>query len=451
MNPTFLRWLVPFVVSGAALAAPQDSPAAEPEWWNTFRGPDGNCVSHTGNPPIEWSEDKNVKWKVPLPGLGSSSPIVWGDRVYVTTAIETDREGEAQPERPTRRPGRRGGRGNAPAKVYEFAVLAFDREDGDLVWQTKVNECVPHEGHHPTASFASNSPLTDGKLLWAFFGSRGLHCLDLDGEVLWSKDLGQMRTKNRFGEGASPALYHGTLIVPWDHEGDSRLYAFDARTGKERWHVDRDESTSWSSPVVVEVGKRAQIVVAATEASRSYDFETGKLVWECSGMTNFCVPTPPHADGLLYLMSGFSGAVLQAVRLEGAKGDIEGTEHIAWTHGKSTSYTPSALLQDGLLYFCRVNSGILSCLDAATGEVCYEDERLQGLRDVYSSPVGAAGRVYVTSRQGVTKVIQAGREFKELATNELDDGFDATAAIVGDEMYLRGMKNLYCLAEQQDG
>jgi len=447
MMRTFLPLLVPFLAAAPALAAPQ-SPAAEAGSWSNFRGPEGNGISRTAKPPIEWSEDKNVRWKVALPGLGCSSPIVRGNRVYVTTAIATDRDGQAEPaEAPAGgREGRRG-RGNPPSKVHEFVVFAFDRKDGSTVWQTKLAEAVPHEGHHGTASFASSSPVTDGERLWVSFGSRGLYCLDLQGKVLWQQDLGRMRMRNAFGEGSSPALHDNLLVVNCDQEGKSFLAAFDAKSGKERWRTERDERSSWSTPAVVEVGGKPQIVVAATKASRGYDLKTGKLIWQLAGMTDYCVPTPPSADGLVYLMSGYSGAALQAVRLQGATGDLAGSKHVVWEHKKSTGYTPSALLYDGLLYFCRVNSAVLSCLDAKTGAPCFEDVRLQGLREVYASPVGADGRVYITSREGVTRVIAHGREYKELATNTLDDRVDATLALVDDEIFLRGSKTLYCIGE----
>jgi outer membrane protein assembly factor BamB len=450
----------------ATKAAPQD-PAAPPKkkageppqdravTWSNWRGPSGTGAA-PGKPPTEWSEERNVRWKTPLPGLGSSSPVAWGDRVYVTTAVETDEQGAAptQPAEPPREGGRRGGRrggfggGGAPlTTLHEFAVLAIDRADGKVVWQTTVAKTVPHERGHATGSQASNSPLTDGQRIYAFFGSRGLHCLDMDGKVQWSKEFGQMRTRNGFGEGASPALHQGRLIVNWDHEGDSFITALDASSGKELWRTARDEQTTWGTPIVVPVDGRDQVIITGTGASRGYDFETGKEIWRCGGMTANCIPTPIHDDGVVYLMSGFRGNALQAIKLAGAKGDITDSAHVLWSYNRNTSYVPSALLYGDFLYFLRTNSGVLTCLDAETGEVQYEGQRL-GIREVYSSPVGADGRVYVTSRDGITKVVRLGTEYEELATNQLDDGFDATAAIVGDEIYLRGRKSLYCIAER---
>lgn len=453
------------IVRGDAVDAAGKQEAAKPSksgepiaQWASWRGVDGTGVAANANPPIEWSEEKNVRWKVALPGLGHSSPIVFGDRVYVTTAIETDQQGEAvaeeappEAEQPGGRRGRRGGGrrgfgGARPTKIHEFVVLALDRQDGSVVWQTTVKEAVPHEGGHADATQASNSPLTDGEHIFASFGSRGIHCLDMTGKTIWSKDYGQMRTANGFGEGASPALHGDTLVVNWDHEGDSFIVALDKRTGAERWRKPRDERTSWSTPLVVPVDGRPQVIVNATGASRAYDLETGDVVWSLGGMTPNCIPSPACADGVVYLMSGFRGNALQAIRLAGAKGDLADSDNVLWRHNEGTSYVPSQLVYDGFLYFLRTNSGVLSCLDAKTGKVHYEGEKL-GFKMIYASPVGAAGRVYLTSRDGVTKVIKLGATYEELATNTLDDGFDASAAIVGDTLLLRGRKSLYCIGE----
>ncbi|MAE75932.1 MAG: hypothetical protein CMJ85_03565 [Planctomycetes bacterium] len=439
--------LCSLVLTGVVLtrAAAQDSPS-----WTGWRGPLGTGVAPGGNPPTEWGEDKNIRWKVAVPGNGHSTPIILGDRIYLTAAIATDRTPGDAGEEQAQGNARRGGFMNrrSPTKVHEFIVVALDRKDGKLVWRTKVTEAVPHEAGHRTASQASNSPLTDGERIYAYFGSRGIHCLDMQGKVQWSKQLGKMRTAAGFGEGSSPALYGDTLVVNWDHEGDSFVVAFDTRTGKERWRTPRDERTSWSTPLIVEVSGKPQVIISASYLTRAYDLETGKVVWACEGLTGNCIPTPMHANGIVYVMSGFRGFALQAIKLEGSEGDIDFSEQIKWTHNAGTPYTPSGLVHDGLLYFLRSNNAILSCLDAKTGKVHYEGQRLRGMRTVYASLVGAGGRVYVTSRGGTTKVIKLGAEFEELASNDLEDTFDASAAIVGDELYLRGKEHLYCIARQ---
>lgn len=414
----------------------------QPEtYWPQWRGPTGNGVAPHADPPTEWSETENVAWKIELPGRGSSTPVVWGDRLYVTTAIPVgDGPARADAADPP-------GAGQGPPRVVpatraqRFTVLAIERETGKTVWQTVVREELPHEGTHVAGTFASASPITDGERLWAFFGSRGLYCLDLEGRVLWERDFGDMQTHLSFGEGASPALDGDVIVVPWDHSGDSFIVALDKRSGNELWRAERDELTAWATPLVVEHEGAAQVVTSATNRVRSYELTTGKLLWQSSGMTRNVIPSPVAAAGLVYVASGFRGSALQAIRLGAARGDIDGTEAIVWAMDRDTPYTPSPVLYRGTLYFLKVNSNILSAVDAASGTVHYQ-ERLEGLGDVFSSPVAAAGRVYVTDRRGRTAVLADGPSLKILAVNALDDEFDASAAIVGDEIYLRG-RNLY--------
>lgn len=453
MKHSLLSLVVVLLIPGAVPAAPQQPKNASSNegHWNNWRGPLGNGLAPDCNPPTEWSEEKNIRWKIEIPGTGCSSPIVWEDRLYVTTAVPLGKS-VAQPEEGDRggRRGRRGrGRGQRLQVEHEFMVLAIDRKDGKVVWKKTVKKTKPHEGTHQTASQCSSSPVTDGEHIFAFFGSRGLHCLDMKGNVKWSKDLGTMRTRNQFGEGASPALHGDRLIINWDHEGDSWIAAIQKKDGKQIWKKDRDEVTTWCTPLITPVGGKPQVIVTASGASRGYDLETGKEIWSCRGMVANCIPTPIHVGDLVYLMSGHRGSSLQAVKVNGAKGDItESKKHVVWEYGRGTSYTPTGLVHDGRIYFLRRNEGVLTCLDAATGKVHYEGQRL-GLRSVYSSLIGAGGRIYITSREGVTKVVRPGNEYKEIATNRLDDTIDATAAIVGDELYLRGRKHLYCIAQGQ--
>ena len=455
MRPFSLCCLASFLLVDAAIALPQDEPSiktsvstVDAQHWSSWRGPLGTGSAASGSPPTQWAEKteqgpaKNIAWKVEVPGLGSSSPIVWQDRIYLTTAIETDRSGastavEAHDTRALA----------PPTVVWEFAVLALNRKDGSVCWSTTVTEAVPHEGAHRTNSHASGSPVTDGEHIYASFGSRGVYCLNWAGEIVWSKNLGIMRTRRQYGEGSSPALYRDRLIVNWDHEGDSFLVVLDKRTGDELWRQPRPEQTSWSTPIVVEVRGRPQIVINATTASRGYDLESGEVIWSLSGMTENTIPVPIHAEGVVYLMSGYRGQMLQAVQLEDAKGDLEGSRHVLWSHERSTSYVPSGALYNGHLYFLRGNNALLSCLDAKTGKVCYEGQRLSGLRSIYASPVCVDGRIYFTSRAGVTMVIGAGPLFKQLALNRLDEPIDASPAIVGNKMYVRGQRHLYCIAE----
>ncbi|MXY23266.1 MAG: PQQ-like beta-propeller repeat protein [Acidobacteria bacterium] len=328
-------------------------------------------------------------------------------------------------------------------------VLAFDRETGDILWERVAHEALPHEGYQqPNGSYASGSAVTDGERLYAFFGSWGLYAYDLDGEPLWEVDLGTRHMRNAFGEGTTPALYGDTLVVTWDHVGgQSFVAALDARTGEERWRSNRDEIDTWATPLVVEHDGRAQVVTPAMNQVYSYDLETGLTVWHSRGTTMNAIPSPVHADGMVYVMSGYRGNNLQAIRLADARGDIAGTDAIAWQLDRDTPYVPSPLLYDDVLYFLKSNDGILSALDPATGEPHYALQRLQATPNVFASPVGAAGRVYITGRDGATLVLRQGSRYEVLAVNQLDDGFDASPALVDDELFLRGYRYLYKIAE----
>ena len=420
-------------------------------FWPQWRGPHATGVAPFGDPPVEWSEARNVKWKVAIPGKGSSSPIVWGDRVFVTTAIPTGKKAEPPSEgvlsslatrvRRFRMPG------IDPTEVQRFAIFAIHRESGKILWQRTLREELPHEGTHLTGSWASSSPVTDGERVYAYFGSRGLYCLDWEGNLVWEKDLGDMTIKLSFGEGSSPFLYGDKIVLTWDHEGPSFTIALDKKTGKELWRASREERTSWASPVVVEHGGKPQVVTSATHRVRSYDLATGKLLWETTGMTRNAIPSPVASGGMVFVTSGFRGNALLAIRLDGAAGDITDSNSIAWKLDQDTPYAPSPLLYNGALYLLKSNSGILSCFNARTGQEYYRQKRLEGIGNVYSSPVGASGRVYVTDREGTTVVLERGPAFKVLGTNQLEDGFDASPAIVDEEIYLRGRRYLYRISE----
>jgi outer membrane protein assembly factor BamB len=448
------KWVSALVV-GLALYGPASVLRGSGNQWPQWRGPLGTGAAPEADPPTEWGEGKNVKWKVRLPGNGTSTPIVWDDRVFIHAAIPAGKADEARAaasEAATpvvfQNQQRRGGFGGGPPPTdkHQFVLMCLDRATGKTLWQKVVREEVPHEGHHRDHGFASYSPVTDGKLVFAYFGSRGLHCYDAQGNLKWEKDLGKMRTKNGFGEGSSPVLHGERLVVLWDHEGDDFIIALDKTTGKELWRTPRDEDTTWSTPLVVEHGGRAQVVVSATRKIRSYDLETGKQVWECAGMTPNAIPSPVAANGMVYLTSGFRGSNLLAIRL-GRGGDLTGTDAIAWSHNRGTPYVPSPLLYDNRLYFLSVNEARLSCFDVTTGKPLYETQRVEDLQGVYASPVGAAGRVYLVGRNGTTAVIRHGDKVEVLATNVLDDRIDASPAAVGKELFLRGHQYLYCIAQ----
>lgn len=419
--------------------------AAHADDWPSFRGPDHTGVAQSSSPPIEWSEEKNVAWKVPLEGLGHASPVVRDDRIFLVTV---EAEGEVTPAEETS--GDRRER-VAPTRTHRFAVSAHDLATGRRLWKTVVREAVPHESLHPTASQASASPVTDGRHVWAHFGSRGLHCLDRDGKLVWSRDLGTFHTRNEFGEGASPALAGDRILVNQDHEGDSFIAAFDKTTGEELWRRERDEPSSWTTPLVVRDGDRDIAIVSAAGAVRGYDIATGDEVWRASGLGPNVVPTPVAEDGVVWAMSGWREAHGMAIHYAGARGDVTGTDRILWSADQGLSYVPSAVLVDGRIHFFQRFTGILSCYELATGKACYDRQRIDDFENVYASPVAAGDRIYAFSRDGDAVVFRAGPEFEILARNELDDVFNATPAIVGDTLILRGDRNLYRIEETGGG
>jgi outer membrane protein assembly factor BamB len=405
--------------------------AADPpgdKFWPQWRGPYATGASNSAEPPIEWSETKNIRWKVEIPGRGAGSPVVWADRVYVSTALPVDSAA-------------------GPRGLHRFIVMALNRKDGKVVWQHTAREEQPHEGtHQQFGTMASPSPVTDGEHVIVSFESRGLYAYDMNGKPVWQKDLGDKRMRSEFGEGTSPTLYKDRLFVVWDHQGESFVVALNKKTGEEIWRTKREEIDSWATPLVVEHGGRAQVVTGAMRRVRAYDAETGQVVWETEGLTMNPIPSPVATDGLVFLMSGFRGNSLKAIRFGEAKGDITGTPAVVWTLDRDTPYVPSPLLYDGVLYFLKSNNGLLTALDAKTGQPHYQVRRIEATPNVFASPVAAAGRIYILGQQGTTAVVKHGPTFEVIGTNTLDDRFDASPALVDREMYVRGYKKLYCIA-----
>ena len=441
--PATIALLLLAAAPGPPAAGTGQPPPDPARAWMQWRGPLQNGVAPHADPPIEWSETKNIRWKSALPGKGHASPIVVGDRVIVMAAAPV---GEAGPPVQDAAPGVHD---SVPVNHrFEYAVLALSRKDGRILWRTVVRTEWPHEGGHVTGSQVSGSPTTDGRLIYAFFGSRGLYCLDLDGAVKWRKDLGRMQTLHAHGEGSSPVLHGGTLVVNWDHEGSSFLYAFDKQTGEERWKVPRDEKTSWSTPLVVEHEGKAQVIVSASKRVRGYDLATGAVLWECAGLTDNVVSSPVHYDGIVIAGNSYYRQAMLAIRLAGAKGDITNSPNVVWKLDRLTPYVSSPLLYGDTLYHLRHNQNVLVRLDPLTGAFRGDPLRLEGIRDdIFSSPVGAAGRLYITGRDGVTVVLRHDRDNATLAVNQLDDSFSASAALADGELYLRGERFLYCIAQ----
>lgn len=410
--------------------------------WGQWRGPLATGAAPRATPPVEWSETKNIRWKTKLPGLGHSSPVVWGGLVFVTTA---ERVG---PRKPFTGSVPEGAHNNMdPESDYQFAVIAIDRQTGVVTWRRTVATRQPHESTHESATWASNSPVTDGEHVIAFFGSNGLYCLDTTGRLVWERDFGDMRVKHGHGEGASPALHGETVVVNWDHEGASFIVAVAKSTGEELWRQPRDEITSWATPIVVEQGGQEQVVVSGTKRVRGYDLETGRVIWEAGGLPGNIVASPVATNGMVFAAGSYEKQTLLAIRLAGAKGELSDSKQIVWRKERSTPYVPSPLLHGDWLYYLRHYQGVLSRVNATSGDEPSGPFRLGPLFNIYASPVAAAGRIYVTDRNGKTLVLSSDAEPGALALNELDDRFSASAALAGDAMFLRGEKFLYCIGE----
>jgi outer membrane protein assembly factor BamB len=416
--------------------------------WSYWRGPaaDGMAV---GDAPVHWGDAQNIKWKADIPGRGHSSPVIWGDKIFVTTAIKTGTSTVPEPAEPAPAPGAKRPFGSSGPQVeHKFDVLCLDRKTGKVLWQRTATTATPHEGYHPQyGSFASNSPVTDGKYVYAFFGSRGMYCYDMDGKLIWQKDFGvQMKMRMAFGEGMAPVISGDRLILVFDYEGDSFMVVLDKNTGKEVWKMSRDEKSTWAAPLVVDFNGRKQVVVAASKKVRSYDFETGKAIWECAGLGSNPIPQPVRQDDLVIVMTGHMNPNLMAIRL-GREGDLTGTDAIVWSQTKGNSYTPSPVIYDNKFY-ALTDSGMISCYNAKTGEPYYHQQRLPKTYSFKSSLVGANGKLYLASENEDVVVLRMGEKFEVLATNTLaDQMFIATPAIQDGEIYLRGQNTLFCIHE----
>jgi outer membrane protein assembly factor BamB len=381
---------------------------------------------------VKWSATENVKWKVPVPGRGSGSPVVWEDKVFVTSAVAAD--------------GGLGFDGERLSKL-SFKVFCFDRATGKVLWEKTAVEATPHEGTHSTNGFASASPCTNGTHVYAHFGSRGLYCYTMAGDFVWKRDdFGKMQTRNGFGEGSSPTLAGDKILVPWDHEGPSALYALNRLTGETVWKTERDEPTNWSTPFVVEHGGQKQVVMNGQNCARGYDLESGKELWRCAGQTQRPVASAVAFEDLVIVTSGFRGSYLGAFRLDG-RGDLEGTKKVAWSWDRNTPDLASPLISGKRLYFHKGKSSLLSCVDPLTGEAHYTTARIPGLSTLYASPIAAGGHVYITGRSGTTVVIKDSDRLEIVATNSVDEGVDATPAPVDDQLFIRGEKHLFCIAQ----
>ncbi len=418
--------------------------------WPQFRGAESLGVAESANLPDRWSATENVQWKQDVPGLGWSSPIVWGNRVFLTTVVN---QGETEPPKKGLYFG--GDRKDAPTSVHQWKVYCLDLASGSVVWEQTPHEGVPESTRHLKNTFASETPVTDGELVYAYFGNLGLFCYDLAGKPLWSVKLPAYKTRYGWGTAASPVVFEDRVYLAIDNDEQSSLVALDKRTGEEVWKVARDEKSNWATPYIWKNEKRTEMVIPGTGAIRSYDL-AGNELWRLGGMSSIAIPTPFSKFGLLYVASGYimdKKKPLYAVR-PGASGDISladdqsTNDFVAWSEKMGGPYNPSPLIYGDHLYVL-LDRGFLECYDAKTGQRLYEKQRLPEGKAFTSSPWAYSGKIFCINEDGLCFVVKAGPEFEILHTNALteDDMCMATPAIVGDKLLVRTAPRVYCIAQ----
>ena len=418
--------------------------------WPQFRGAESRGIASNPNLPIRWSASENVEWKTDLPGRGWSSPIVWGNRVFLTTVVNKGRS-----EVPKKGLYFGGDRPDAPDTIHQWKVYCLDLETGKIAWERQVHEGKPRSSIHLKNSYASETPVTDGKQVYCYFGNLGIFVFDLDGNPTWSKRFKPHKTRSGWGTAASPVLHGDRIHLVNDNEEESWLLALDKTTGKEAWRVDRDEKSNWSNPFVWRNSRRTEIITPGSGRVRSYGLD-GKLLWSLKGMSSITIATP-FADGdLLYLSSGFvmdAKKPIYAIR-PGASGDISlsrretTSEFIAWCDWKAAPYNPSTLLYEDQLYVL-LDRGWISALDPITGKPIYDKQRLPPGAGFTVSPWAYRGKVFCLNEDGATFVCKAGPDFDVLHTNQLaeDDMCMATPAIAGDRLLVRTSARVYCIRQ----
>lgn len=442
-RPAIKKGLRAYIADVARIVLTGDFAQQKQSNWHHWRGPNADGTAPTADPPTTWdaASGKNIKWKAELPGRGSATPIVWGDRVFVLTAIKTDREATAA-ELPKPDP-RFQKKTDPPKHFYKFVVLCFDRNTGEKKWEKVAAEKVPHEGHHNTHSYAAGSPTTDGERLYAAFGSFGVFCYDFDGNQKWRRELPVLHTRLAWGEAVNAVVHDGSLLLNWDQEADSALYCLDAKTGEQKWKAERQEKSTWTTPLVTEFNGRTQVILNGTTRIRSHDLKTGEVIWSIGGMTVNPIPSAVLVGDSVVVMSGYNGAAAVAVPLNST-----GDATPIWKTAKGTPYVPSPVVVGDRVYFTGRNENLLTVLDAKTGKTVIDSARLPDVRNFYASPIYAGGRVYFMDRTGTCLVLKPGDTLDTLATNRLNDPVDASPVAVGKQLFLRGEKYLYCIEEK---
>ena len=437
--------LCAFILLVALTSVAAARPPRDAVNWSQWRGPDSQGVSTETGLPTEWSTTRNVKWKAAVPGRGHSSPIVWGNRVFLTTSLEGDVIPGAGPVKHTLEgeiyvhPDSVGAN-----RSHTLQVLCLDRRNGKLLWTRTAYKGRMYDDRHRKATYANATPATDGKRVYVWFGSEGLYCYDFGGKLVWKKSLGGIGTQG-MGNGTSPVLYQGLVILQCDEDnGDnSFIVALDKMNGNERWRTARKVEVSWTTPVVARTPLRAELVASGNQYVASYDPATGKELWRCKGTEGWTVPTPLVGHGIVVVSAAHPVKRAVAIKL-GGNGDLTGTPFVVWQRDKGTGYVPSSILYGDYVYLMS-DRGLLTCIDVRTGEVKYEGARVPRPASFSASPVAFEGKILLTSEDGDTFVLKAGPKHEVLGVNSLDEPVFASPAIAGGNLFIRGESHLYCL------
>jgi outer membrane protein assembly factor BamB len=418
--------------------------SAANQHWPQFRGPAAGVADDDPALPERWSPTENIVWKTDVPGVGWSSPVVWGDHVFVSSVVNT---GQAEPPKPGLYFG---GERPTPTAAHRWMVYDVDFATGRIRWEKEVRASVPAGPKHLKNSYASETPVTDGERVYFSFGNVGVFAFDMQGTPVWSKPLGPYKTRFGWGTAASPVLHGDRLYILNDNDEQSFLAALDKRTGAEIWRVNRAEGTNWTTPFVWQHAQRTEIVTAGTDRVRSYDL-SGTLLWELKGMSSIAIPTPFERHGLLFISSGYVGDPLKptyAIR-PGASGDISlgrdqtANQWIAWSAPTLGPYNPTPLVY-GDYYYTLLDRGFFTCHDARTGKEVYPRQRIAADASGFTtSPIAYNGRIFATSEDGDTYVIQAGPEFKVLGKNSLGEMTLASPAVARGSVVMRTASKLY--------
>jgi outer membrane protein assembly factor BamB len=436
----------------AVILACLSAPASESSTnWPQFRGPGSLGVADNPNLPERWNTNDNVAWRVDVPGRGWSSPIVWGHRVFVTTAVSP---GDVEPVRKGLYFG--GDRKDIPKGEHRWLTLCYDLQSGAELWRAEAHRGPAPNPLHIKNTYASATPVTDGERVYADFGGVGLFCFDMQGRKLWSTNWTPVKTRYGWGSAASPVLLGDRIFLVNDNDDRSFAIALDAKTGRELWRVDRDEKSNWATPYIWQHAQRTELVTPGTKRIRSYDLN-GELLWECGGMSSIAIPTPFSKFGLLYVCSGYVGDKGRPIFAfkPGASGDISlepgdtSNQFVAWSQPAAAPYNPSPLVYGDYLYVL-FDFGFLSCHEARSGRQVYDKQRIRDTNTAFTaSPWAANGKIFALSEDGDTFVFQSGPDYKLLHQNSLDEMCMATPAIAGDSLLIRTLTQLYCLRKNK--